>query len=137
MNFKIKKRGGTAASASNLPPISIIICARNEAANLAQNLPFVLEQDYPDFEILVVDDASTDGTAAVLEGFSKKNARFRTVFISEKKSPGKKAALAEGIRQAKNEWVILTDADCRPASRIWAKTMAGHFSENKSILNCM
>ena len=131
MEFPKKKVERTAVA---LPPISIIVCARNEAENLAKNLPFLLDQDFPDLEIIVVDDASTDGTRAVLEKFSSENHRLRPIFIEEKKLPGKKAALSAGIRQAKNEWLLLTDADCRPASRVWAKKMAAHFSENKSIV---
>lgn len=132
--FSTKKKAGAVLPERELPPISIIICARNEAENLAKNLPFILEQAYPDLEIIVVNDASTDGTQAVLAGFLSKNDRLRVVSIPEKKSPGKKAALTEGIRQAKNEWLLLTDADCRPASKFWAKTMAAHFFEKKSIV---
>ena len=95
-------------------PVSVIICARNEAENLTNNLPKILEQDYPYFEVVVVNDASTDGTAELLNTYAKSYNHLRIVTISEKKGLGKKNALAKGIEQAKNDWLLLTDADCRP-----------------------
>ncbi len=126
--------GQAARERERLAPISIIICARNEAANLSKNVPFILEQDFPDFEIVVVDDASTDGSAAILARLSKEYPRLRPVFLSKKTSPGKKAALTEGIRQARHENLLLTDADCRPASRHWARAMAACFSDEKAVV---
>src|SRR4051812_14839752 len=63
----------------NLPSVSLIICARNEDDNLTENLPLVLEQDYPEFEVVVVNDCSYDLTGDVLEEFAKKNAKLKVV----------------------------------------------------------
>lgn len=125
----------SAASASlRQNSLSVLICARNEAENLKKNLPFILAQTFPDFEIIVVNDASTDETAAVLADFQLKNSRLRVISSSEKKSPGKKTALAEAIRAAKNDRLVLTDADCRPASPRWLEHMAAEFSDEKQIV---
>jgi len=111
-------------------PASIIICARNEAENLNRFLPSVLEQDYPPgkFEVIVVNDQSTDDSMTILEKFAAEYAQLRIVNIpveTIKDLPGKKYALQQGIRAARYDRVLLTDADCKPASDQWLKTMAG------------
>jgi poly-beta-1,6-N-acetyl-D-glucosamine synthase len=108
----------------SLPSVSIIICARNEERNLRNNLSSILQQVYDGvFEVLVVNDASTDDTALVLKNFSTQYAYLRTVTISEKKIKGKKGALTEGIKAAAHEWLLLTDADCTPLSMEWLSDM--------------
>ena len=109
------------------PPLSVVICARNEAGNLRQNLPFVLEQQHPDFEVVVVDDDSSDDTPAVLRHFKKKHAHLRVLRVAPKTTPGKKHALAQGIAVAKHELLVFTDADCRPATPHWLDGLAGAF----------
>ena len=104
-------------------PVSVIICARNEAANLQNNLELILQQDYLNYEVIVVNDDSTDKTAKILEKFMQKYTHLNVVTIRNKKGVGKKSALAEGIRHATNEWLLLTDADCQPASKWWIQTM--------------
>lgn len=102
---------------SGLPlPISVIVAAKNEAANLRKNLPQLLAQDYPDFEVLVVDDHSTDQTKQVIAAMH--NGQLRYIPLPEGHT-GKKAALAYAISQAANDWLVFTDADCWPASSHW------------------
>ncbi|MCB0545391.1 MAG: glycosyltransferase [Saprospiraceae bacterium] len=104
---------------------SVLICARNEAANLRDNLPHILEQAYSGlWEVIVIDDASTDGTAAVLEQLQQQYSRLRVLRVAEKTFPGKKHALAQGIAAARYEHLFFTDADCRPASGQWLSCMA-------------
>ena len=107
-----------------LPALSVIICARNEAENLQRRLPAVLAQDYPDYEVIVVDDDSADDTPALLRRLAAEYPRLRALRLSPKTSPGKKAALAYGITAAQNEWLVFTDADCTPASSYWLREMA-------------
>jgi poly-beta-1,6-N-acetyl-D-glucosamine synthase len=118
------KRDPSVSEPKNAPkPVSVVICARNEAANLAQHLPKILNQDYPDFEVVVVDDASTDETALVLKDFQKTYTNLRVIQVEEKTMAGKKGALAMGIDATKNDWLLLTDADCYPRSKNWIAGM--------------
>ncbi len=116
-----------------LPPLSVIICARNEASRLAERLPAVLEQDYPDFEVLVVDHASTDDTASVLEKLRAFYPHLRVLHCDDQRV-GKKIPLSLGLREARHEWVALTDADCRPASRAWLRTLARHMRPGTDVV---
>ena len=100
-----------------LRAFTIIISARNEAQNLKENLPHILEQDYPDFEVLVVDHQSFDGTREVLNDLKSKYENLKVIHIKEhvKTGSGKKFALTLGIKTASYPNLIFTDADCKPA----------------------
>ena len=102
-------------------PLSVIVCARNEAQNLELNLPAILEQEYPDFEVVVVDDRSWDGTSDLLKEFARQYPHLKIVTVTEgeKFIAGKKFAVTMGIKAAANEWLVFTDADCLPASQGW------------------
>lgn len=117
-------------------PISVIICARNEAENLQRFLPTVLEQNYPNFEVIVVNDRSWDETNDVLEDFKKKYTHLKTVQISdgEKFIAGKKFAVSMGIKASSNDWLVFTDADCEPASSFWLLGMQRPQDTQKEIL---
>jgi len=117
-------------------PVSIIICAKNEEKNLEKNLPLVLEQDYPDYEVIVVTDASSDKTAGVLRDLGQKYPHMRTTSIMENKHirRGKKLALTVGIKASRNEWLLLTDADCSPASNKWLSSMQRNFNRDTGIV---
>lgn len=118
------------------PPVSVIICARNEAENLERFLPEVLNQDYEDFEVIVVNDCSTDDTEDVLIRMKASYPRLRSTSIrgDSKMSTGKKLALIVGIKAARNEHLLFTDADCRPESNRWISTMMSGFTGGKSII---
>lgn len=117
-------------------PVSVIICARNEADNLEKYLPAVLSQDYPDYEIIVVNDCSSDHTDEILGKYLKEYSHLRTTNITEDKkfAHGKKLAITVGIKAAKHEILIFTDADCQPASDQWLKRIQQKFSREKSIV---
>ncbi|MBV6439804.1 MAG: hypothetical protein EPGJADBJ_01457 [Saprospiraceae bacterium] len=111
-------------------PISIILCARNEAANLRRHLPKILRQEYTgEWEVIVVDDASEDETSTVLQTFQEKYPRLWVVRVFEKKQAGKKHALAQGIAAARFDRLLFTDADCEPASPFWLARMAAALTE--------
>jgi cellulose synthase/poly-beta-1,6-N-acetylglucosamine synthase-like glycosyltransferase len=118
------------------PDLSVVICARNEARNLRRYLPSILEQEYPRYEVIVVNDCSEDDTEVVLNRFSEKYEHLRTTFLREdlKFPHGKKLALTVGIKAAQYEHVVLTDADCFAVSKQWLKEMASGFTEKKSIV---
>jgi glycosyltransferase involved in cell wall biosynthesis len=112
-------------------PVSIIICARNEAENLWNFLPAVLEQDYPDYEVIVVNDCSEDNSYEILGKYLAQypHLRISTVNKDPKFTHNKKFAQFIGIKAAKNEILLFTDADCQPESDKWLEGMTSHFDE--------
>jgi biofilm PGA synthesis N-glycosyltransferase PgaC len=108
------------------PPVSVVISARNEAENLETFLPEILNQDYPDFQVVVVNDGSEDESDMVLARLKGKYENLYCTSIAPNKKfyHGKKLPLSLGIKAAKHEHLVLTDADCRPASDQWLKKMA-------------
>ncbi|MBS1531267.1 MAG: glycosyltransferase [Bacteroidetes bacterium] len=120
----------------HIVPVSVIISARNEAKNLPENLPFVLEQDYPDFEVVVVNDCSFDESEEVLKELCAKYPLLKVVNVTEhdRFKTGKKFALTMGIKAAKNEHLLFTDADCRPASANWISRMMANFDKQTEIV---
>ncbi len=117
-----------------LPFVSVIICARNENENLKQFLPSVLSQKYPSFEVIVVDDGSDDGSRKTLRENFKEYPNLRVLdFDLKKESVGKKQVLEYGIENAKGEYLVMTDADCKPSSLFWLISMVNGFA-NKSEL---
>ncbi len=118
------------------PPVSVIICARNEEENLEAHLPAVLEQDYPDFEVIVVNDASSDDSDMVITRLQQTYKHLLTTEIKndQKFTHGKKLAATLGIKKAKHDWVLFTDADCYPADKNWIRSMAKNFDYKTSIV---
>lgn len=113
-----------------LPKVSVVICAKNEEENLRQNLKVVLIQNYPDFEVIVVNDQSTDKTAEVVQHFCDRNENVRLINIKSditKPLPGKKFPLKVGVQAASNEIIVVTDADCKPANTLWLKHLVAEF----------
>lgn len=129
-------RKGKVVFQEGRPSVSVIVCAKDEAENLERNLPEVLSQDYQDFEVIVVDDASGDETADVLTRLSSvyDNLRVRTVPAGAKFTSSKKFAVSLGIKAAKNDILLFTDADCRPASKLWISTMVRNFTPGVRIV---
>lgn len=129
--FGIKKTENTEQKS-----ISVIITARNEEYNLERFLPHVLEQNYPDFEVIVVNDASEDNSAIVLEKLQKK---YKNLYVTNipydgRFSHGKKLAVNIGIKAAKKEWIVFTDADCVPNSGIWLSELSKGFDKDAEIV---
>ena len=121
-----------------LPPASVIICAKNEAHHLSQYLKVVLIQQYKQYEVIVVNDQSTDNTIDVLVEFYKRNKNLKIVNIDvneTKPYEGKKYALLKGIEAATFDTIVVTDADCRPATTHWlAKVVGAYLHETKIVL---
>jgi len=111
--------------------VSVIISAKNEADNLKKNLPIVLGQNYINYEVIVVDDYSTDDTLNILKEIQKKHPQLSIITKDNfEDRPGKKAALAFAIKKAKNDILLFTDADCYPNSKDWLKQMSKHFGHD-------
>jgi glycosyltransferase involved in cell wall biosynthesis len=117
-------------------PVSLVICAKNEEVNLQKNLSVVANQNYDDFEIVLIDDGSNDRSLEIMQEFKSinKKLKIQVISISERESSGKKSALNKGIRATKNDFLILTDADCFPVHRNWISEMTSHFSNDISVV---
>ena len=120
----------------NLPPVSIILAARNESDNLFENLPYILQQNYPEFEVIVINNQSIDDSAYLLSAYKQQFTNLKVIEVSKNPHlrPGKKLAITLGIKGAKYEHLLLTDADCRPASSDWLKSMASQFIPGKDLV---
>jgi len=118
------------------PPLTVIICARNEEQNLSVNLSSILTQDYPNYEVVVVNDCSEDDTDMVLANYKKEFSHLKVTSISpdRKFQHGKKLAVTVGIKAASTEWVVFTDADCAAVSPKWLQCMARNFNEDTQIV---
>lgn len=129
-------KGYAKSDSENHVPVSVVICARNEEKNLENFLPFILEQDYPEFEVVVVNDCSSDDSEFLLDRLSKKYSRLKVTTIKqdEKFSHNKKLALTVGIKSARYDWLLLTDADCKPESNKWIQSVAKHFTDDNEIV---
>jgi len=126
----------TEVKSNNQQPVSVIICARNEAENLKNFLPAVLKQDYPDFEVIVVNDCSEDNSYEILGNYLTQypNLKISTVNKDPKFTHNKKFAQFIGIKAAKNNILIFTDADCQPESDKWLEGLASHFNDKYSMV---
>jgi cellulose synthase/poly-beta-1,6-N-acetylglucosamine synthase-like glycosyltransferase len=118
-------------------PVSVVICARDEAINLQNNLPAVLNQRYAfPHEVILVNDNSLDESKYILEELQKDFPLLNVIELKQEAKfiPGKKYPLSMGIRSAKHDIVLLTDADCIPASDQWIAKMQEPFNEDIQIV---
>ena len=118
----------------NQPPVSVIIACKNEEDNLKENLPLFINQSYPEFEIILINDSSVDDTWETILEFNKQHNNISGLDLSTTKYSGKKHALNNGIKKAKYEHLIFTDADCKPASSQWLDEISQRFSDKKTIV---
>jgi glycosyltransferase involved in cell wall biosynthesis len=118
------------------PSISVIICARNELQNLQKLIPLLLSQDYPDFEIVIIDDRSDDPMYDYMleQRASQKNLKLVRVNYTPEGMNPKKFALTMGIRSARFNNLLFTDADCIPTGNQWIKTMAKNIAGKEEII---
>jgi glycosyltransferase involved in cell wall biosynthesis len=130
--FKSKKK-----ESRQTHPVSIVICARDEAENLADHLPGVLLQEYPTtHEVIVVNDNSVDESKYILEALQKTYKQLNPIELTQeaKMIPGKKFPLAIGVKSAKHEIILLTDADCLPASEHWISSMQDTYDDKTELV---
>lgn len=119
------------------PPVSIIVASHNNLPGLQTLLPLLLTQDYPAFEVLVIDDRSSDQTPAWLADLAVSHNGKLRVHRIEQTPEGyapKKFAIASAIRQARYEWLLFTDSDCMPASGQWLSCMAAQMYGPSAII---
>ena len=112
--------------------ISVIICAHNEAENLKKFLPKIIQQHYRNFEIIVVNDRSTDETEKIISSFPEVKC------VNIEKTPiewdAKKWAITQGVSHAQGEYLLLTDADCYPKSEHWISEFNAAFEEKEIVI---
>ena len=126
----LEERGGERF----LPPVSVIIAAHNESYNLSQYLQALLSQEWPEYEVIVVDDGSEDETRAIVESYMVNDPRLRLTFVpyGARVRSTKKLALTLGAKAAKYDYLLLTDADCVPESPHWIAQMMAGFESQQS-----
>ncbi len=131
-----KKREEISVPDEALPPISVIVTSKNSAEELARNLPFIIEQDYPDFEVIVVNRGSTDDTDMVLKAAEQKYSRLYHTYVPAEADGvnEKKLALTLGIKAAKNDYLLFTEAYCKPCSEHWIKEYGKEFTQGKEVV---
>ncbi len=118
------------------PAVTVVVCAHNELANLRELLPMLNEQDYPIYEIVVMNDRSKDGTNELADAEAKEWDKVRFIHIEREYAhvTPKKYAITTAVRNAKYDFILLTDADCRPTTDQWIKGMANCLSDKKQIV---
>ncbi len=122
---------------SQTHPVSVIICAKDEAGNLVKNLPGSLVQKYrTTHEVIVVNDNSFDESKYILEEYQKTFKQLQLIELKQEARfiQGKKFPLSIGIKTAKHEIVLLTDADCVPASEAWIEKMQEGYADGIEIV---
>lgn len=130
----LRKR--SAPSHDGQVPVSVVVCAHDEAENLRELVPLLLSQDHPDFEVIIVNDRSNDSTFDYLLAETKSDPRLRMVDVKStpERVNGKKYGLTLGIKAATHEWILLTDADCRPVGNQWIRSMSRRFVEGTDFV---
>ncbi len=113
------------------PPVTVIVCARNEGYNLRSYVQSLLTQDYPEYEVIIVNDGSEDNTQAVIDDYVLTDSRVRTTFVPRgaRMCSTKKLGLTLAAKAAKYDYLLLTDADCRPESKHWISAMMAGFEK--------
>lgn len=117
-------------------PISVIVCAKNEEENIKNFFPLLASQNYPDYEIVLIDDASSDTTRDLFEEYEKQYSNVKVVKVDNNEAfwGNKKYALTLGIKASKHDYLLFTDADCYPSSKNWITNMSSQFTLHKTIV---
>lgn len=133
---KDKKSPSTNNQSPIAEGVSVILCAHNEQYNLSQYLQALLTQDYPEYEVIVVDDGSEDDTRLVVERYMTHDPRLHMTFVpcGARVHSTKKLALTLAAKAAKYDYLLLTDADCCPESNHWISEMMKGFTPSKDIV---
>ncbi|MCC8133012.1 MAG: glycosyltransferase [Tannerellaceae bacterium] len=136
--YRLEKKQGVDrfSSAAPEPPVSIIVYARNESFNLQQNLPALLTQDYPGYEVIVINDGSTDESEDVLKLLENKYKHLYHTFIPQdsKYLSRKKLALTVGMKAAKNDILLFTEANCYPVDTNWIRAMVRNYAPDTEMV---
>lgn len=121
---------------SELEPVSVVICARDAYEYLTELLPVLLHQDYPDYEIVVVNDCSDDETEEYLKDLERKEPKIKPVQLRQHLNffNGKKFPLSMGIKSAQNDLIVLTDFNCMPVNDQWLRSVVGCYERRTEVV---
>lgn len=121
---------------SDMPRITVLVLANNNAQALDANLSIILTQDYaPGYEVIVVGEKGDLPTEAVVEQYAHRGHLYatyiphRSLFMSKSK-----LAVALGVKAAHNEWIVMVNAECRPQSDVWLKTLASRMDSDANLV---
>ncbi len=136
LRLRRKIKDGKVPFQAEQPPVSVIICSKDESENLRNFLPLVLEQDYPEFEVIVINDGSTDDTDELLRDLREKYPHLRTTFVpvGANNASTKKLGITLGIKASKHDYLLLTDADCVPEDKTWIARMMRNFTRETDFV---
>lgn len=134
--FSLLSKKNIANVSIHQKPISVIICAKNEAHQLVKYLPYFLTQRYFLYEVIIVNDNSEDETENLILELQKEYSHLKYLKLEahEKQLPGKRSALIKGIQFAQYEWIAVSDADCRPDSTDWLRYISEPLYRGKKIV---
>ena len=121
---------------TNCPPLSVIIVTKDSASMLKENLPSILEQDYPEYEVIVVNDESAGEDEDTLKILCSRYPHLYRTFIpkSARYVSRKKLGIAMGIKASKYDWIVVTEPYCKPVSKNWLRSMARNFVPGTDIV---
>ena len=130
------KKGGRPKLNEELEPVSVVICARDAYEYLIDLIPALLNQDYPNFEVVVVNDCSDDETEEYLKDLERKEPRVKPVQLKQHLNffNGKKFPLSMGIKSAQNDLIVLTDCNCMPVNDQWLRSVVNCYNNRTEIV---
>ncbi len=119
-----------------LEPVSIVLCARDAYEYLVELIPVLLGQDYPDFEVVIVNDCSDDETEEYLKDLERREPRIKPVQLKQHLNffNGKKFPLSMGIKSAQNDLIVLTDCNCMPSNNQWLRSVVNCYGKNTEVV---
>jgi len=121
---------------AELEPVSVVICARDAYEYLTELVPALLSQDYPDFEVVIVNDCSDDETEEYLKDLARKEPKIKPVQLKQHLNffNGKKFPLSMGIKSAKNDLIVLTECNCMPVNDLWLRSVVERYNGKTEIV---
>jgi len=136
LHLRTKIKNNKASFENEQPPVSVIICSKDEAENLRKFLPLILNQEYPTFEVIVINDGSTDATDTLLRDLSVEYPNLKSTFVplGANNLSTKKLGLTLGIKASQYDILLFTDADCMPEDKTWIARMARNFTRETDFV---
>ncbi len=132
--------GADASSAAELPPLTMLVAAKDEEANIGRCVEGLRAQNYPNLELVFVNDRSSDRTGRILDEAAKQDPRVTALHVRQLREGwfGKNNAMREGVERAGGRWLCFSDADCAYDSpKLLAAAMRYAMAENIDFLSVL